>query len=86
MPDKEQTTVGIHPKVKLPLAALTLIGAVLVALGFILGDDTLKKEGLSVVGAGGTGGVFGFIAPLAVTTGGGTTEPTEAQDATLPNL
>lgn len=84
MKDKEQVTVGIHPKVKVPASALAAIGVVLIVLGFVLTDDTLKQEGIAIAGSGGVGGILGFLAPLGVTTGGSPpAEPTVTQEQAL---
>lgn len=53
----------INPKVKVPAAALAAIGAALVALGFLTGDDTLTTAGLSALASSGIGGILGYQVP-----------------------
>jgi hypothetical protein len=48
-----QVTQGISPKVKLPTWALAILGVLLIAVGFLIGDDNLVKIGGSLLGGAG---------------------------------
>jgi hypothetical protein len=62
-------TIGISPKVKAFMAAVGGPGIVLLILGVIIDDDTLRTVGLSLIGGGTAGGFAGYRAkPGAVAT------------------
>jgi hypothetical protein len=52
-------TNGISPKVAWPTVALVGVGAVLLVLGLVLGQDTLVKLGAGVLGASGISAPLG---------------------------
>lgn len=79
-------TIGISPKVKLPVGVLLVIGIVLTVLGFISGDDTLKTAGLSLIAASGITLPVGFAAPPAPTTDKGAPPADESTLARPSNL
>jgi hypothetical protein len=56
-------TVGLSPKITAVLAAVGGPGVVLLILGLILDDETLRTIGLSLLGGSVVGGGAGFQAP-----------------------
>lgn len=56
-------TNGISPKVAWPAVALVAIGAALLVLGVVLGDDTMTKLGGGILAASGIAAPIGFKAP-----------------------
>lgn len=55
-------TVGVSPKVAIPAIILAAAGAGLLIAGFIIGDETLKQIGGSLLAASGVTGVAGGAA------------------------
>lgn len=55
-------TNGLSPKVAAVIAALGGPGVILLILGLVLKDETLKTIGLSLLGGGALGGAAGYKA------------------------
>lgn len=56
-------TIGLSPKVQAFLAAVGGPGLLLLILGLVIGDDTLKTAGLSLLAGSAVGGAAGYKAP-----------------------
>jgi hypothetical protein len=63
-------TIGLSPKVAAVLAAVGGPGIILLVLGLVFSDETLKTVGLSLIGGSAVGGAAGYHAPAGAVAGG----------------
>jgi hypothetical protein len=72
-------TYGISPKVQAFVAALGGPGIILLLLGLVLGDDTLRTAGLTALAGGAIGGAAGYRAPAGEVVPGPVGEGSDAR-------